>query len=170
MKCLSKNGVCSESLCPYENKGVPSDECKEEAKKTKSIVYEKIPLSSTFEDIISILDNESPVIFNYDFYEHFLNCKNNIITTYDTECSNILGVQTGVICGYEKDYFIVNNNWGTDWGESGYVWIHKDIVLAGNDFWVLNKITKEHVNNYIKREIRREKMIIDTNDESYYSD
>ena len=168
LKSLSKFGVCNESLCPSTSVGEPSAEATAEAEKTKSIVYEKIN-TEDHKNIINILDNGSPVMFNYTFYKSFLNCKNNIISLPIEDDIN-LGVQTGVICGYEKDYFIVNNNWGNNWGDAGYVWIHKNFVLSGNDFWVLNKITKEHVSEYIKRDNLREKMIKDPNEDPYYSD
>ena len=163
LKSLSKNGVCKESSCPSFST-VPSKECFDEAEKAKNIVYER--LNKDERTIVNVLDSGSPVIFNYTFYRSFLNCTNNIIKMPIEDDIN-MGVQTAVICGYEKEYFIVNNNWGTDWGESGYVWIHKKIVMSGSDFWIVNKITKDHVNDYIKIKSKNENII---SDEPYFSE
>lgn len=169
-KSLTENGVCSESLCPYNSENIPSEDCFEEAKKMKTVVYEKLEKNEQLKTlIINILDNNSPVIFSYNFYYTFLNPKNNIING-PIEDDKLLGIHSAVICGYEKDYFIVNNNIGSDWGESGYVWIHKDFVLSGDDFWIMNKITKKDVNKYIKRQFGKKKIIKDSSEDTYYSD
>ena len=47
--------------------------------------------------------------------------------------------------GYDddKEYFIVRNSWGTEWGDNGYCYIPYTYLLnknLANDFWKLELI------------------------------
>lgn len=37
-----------------------------------------------------------------------------------------------LLVGYTQDYWLVQNTWGTSWGENGYARIHRDVDGQGS--------------------------------------
>lgn len=80
LKSLSKFGVCSEDLWPYDVEKFddkPTDECYEDAKKRKVLKYQK--LISTYY-ITEVLNNNKPVVFGMEIYDSFMDLNESIST------------------------------------------------------------------------------------------
>merc|ERR1712037_427018 len=45
---------------------------------------------------------------------------------YDTECGDGAGHAVAAV-GYNSDYWILRNSWGSSWGVSGYVYFKKGV-------------------------------------------
>ena len=45
---------------------------------------------------------------------------------YKSDCSSTYLSHAMTIVGFTKDYWIVKNSWGTQWGDDGYIYMAKD--------------------------------------------
>ncbi len=48
-----------------------------------------------------------------------------------------VGAHAMTIIGYSIDYFVIENSWGKEWGDSGLGYIHKDHVNSFFEAWVI---------------------------------
>jgi len=139
LKSLSKFGVCSEDLWPYDVEKFddkPTDECYEDAKKRKVLKYQK--LISTYY-ITEVLNNNKPVVFGMEIYDSFMDLNESISTVYlPSRKEKSLGGHAMCMVGYDlgKRLFLAKNSFGTSWGDNGYCWIPFDYIRQeGYDIW-----------------------------------
>jgi len=139
LKSLSKFGVCSESLWPYDLEKFddrPTDECYEDAKKRKILKYQK--LISTYY-ITEVLNDNKPVVFGMEIYDSFMNLNERISTVnIPSRKEKSLGGHAMCMVGYDlkKRLFLAKNSFGTSWGDNGYCWIPFDYIKQeGYDIW-----------------------------------
>lgn len=66
------------------------------------------------------ISSQGPIIALMDIDKNFHNPVDGKLEVYDKE--NIDGGHAIAIVGYDKDYFIVRNSWGTQYGDCGYVY------------------------------------------------
>jgi C1A family cysteine protease len=142
LKSLSKYGVCSELLWPYDQEkfnDTPSDECYEDAKKRKIIKYEK--LISTYY-ITQVLNNNKPVVFGMEIYESFMELNDRISTvSFPSRKEKSLGGHGMCMVGYnlKERLFLAKNSFGPTWGNNGYCWIPFDYInQEGYDIWTFD--------------------------------
>ena len=126
MKALSADGVCLESLWPYDVKLLyekPSDAAYADAKRHRIKNYYRL---TSVEDMLDALNSNTPVVVGTSTYNGFsgLSASSPII---HKPCASdkLTGSHAMCLVGYdlEKKLFLVRNSFGTDWGASGYCWI-----------------------------------------------
>jgi C1A family cysteine protease len=142
MKSLSKYGVCTEELWPYDiNRFAqrPTDECYEDAEKRIILKYQKL-ISIYY--ITEVLNNNKPVVFGMTIYDSFMNLNERISTvSFPSRKENNLGGHAMCMVGYdlEKRLFLAKNSFGPDWGDNGYCWIPFDYIRQeGYDIWTFD--------------------------------
>lgn len=142
LKSLSKFGVCSEELWPYnEDKfdNQPTEECYEDAKRRKILKYQKI-ISIYY--ITEVLNNNKPVVFGMEIYDSFMNLNERIsIVNFPSRKEKSLGGHAMCMVGYdlEKRLFLAKNSFGPSWGDNGYCWIPFDYIKQeGYDIWTFD--------------------------------
>jgi C1A family cysteine protease len=142
LKSLTKFGVCSEELWPYDLEKFddrPSDECYEDAKKRKILKYEK--LISTYY-IAEVLNHNKPVVFGMEIYESFMDLNERISTVYLPSRKEMsLGGHAMCMVGYDlkNRLFLAKNSFGTSWGDNGYCWIPFEYIRQeGYDIWTFD--------------------------------
>jgi aminopeptidase C len=76
---------------------------------------------------------EGPILTRLDVDETWMKAKdtNGHLKTYLPE--TVLGGHAVSIVGYTKDYFIVRNSWGKDWGDEGFAYASLDYCAAAFD-------------------------------------
>lgn len=142
LKSLSKLGVCSEELWPYDIDKFddhPTDDCYEDAKKRKILKYQK--LESNYY-ITEVLNNNKPVVFGMEIYDSFMNLNERISTVnLPSRKEKTRGGHAMCMVGYDLDQrlFLAKNSFGSDWGDNGYCWIPFDYIKQeGYDIWTFD--------------------------------
>lgn len=151
MKALRTDGVCTESLWPYDLKLLykkPSDEAYADGHRRTIKNYYRL---TSVEDMLDALNSNTPVVIGTSTYNGFndLTASNPII---HKPCSTdmVSGSHAMCLVGYdlEKKLFLVRNSFGTDWGASGYCWI--TFEFAAREFfdtWIFDvEVMADEVN------------------------
>lgn len=137
---VCKNGVCLETECPYllndPNTTLtvkPSDTAYTSASARQTVRYASV--SSTVQDIKTVLASGYPVICGIICYENLYQAKKGVIPIGK---GNIIGGHAILLVGYNDSTrrFKFKNSWGVDWGDKGYGYLpytYRDMF----DMWVI---------------------------------
>lgn len=91
-----------------------------------------------------------PVVFGFLVYSSFMSnavATTGIVPIPNMKREQLLGGHAMMIVGYNrtKQLFIVQNSWGTDWGDRGFCYMPYAFVLNARlsfDFWVIYSVEK----------------------------
>ena len=109
---ISKNGICEESAYPYTGTG---DSCKSCAAAT--VLTSWVDVQPTDNAMMAALARQPVSIAIEADQPEFQLYKSGV---YTGKCGTNL--DHGVLAvGYDTDYYLVKNSWGTTWGEGGYI-------------------------------------------------
>jgi C1A family cysteine protease len=150
IKVLADQGVCQESLWPYDiNKftSKPSDECYQAAQAHKAIVYQRL---TTLNDMRACLAAGFPLVFGITVYESFESdqvAKSGIVPM-PSKSERSLGGHALLAVGYNDQFstILVRNSWGPNWGINGYFTLPYQYISNNNladDFWTIRKTVSE---------------------------
>lgn len=117
------SGVCLEECCPYD---AIDHSCGEGRCETWWIAGKKLLSWKRITDINemkSLLSKES-LVGTMMVHQSFINYKSGVYHSLGIT-DPILGGHCIAVVDYDDELgaWLVANSWGTDWGESGYVWI-----------------------------------------------
>lgn len=123
-KALSRYGVCLETLWPYSQTDMlknPPAPLWQEALTNKISSYKAL---TTLSQLKACLASGVPFIFGINVYQSFEDATDGIIpmpVLYDS----LEGGHELCVVGYDdtKNWFIVRNSWGKNWGSNGYCYI-----------------------------------------------
>lgn len=149
VKSVNTNGVCKESLCPYNIKNFtkkPSQQAYKEAILHKSLQYAKLDNTNVL-NLKKCLAGGLPFVFGFTVYEYFESPEMASTGVLNMPAANEqnLGGHAVMCVGYDdaKKAFLVRNSWGASWGLKGYFWMPYEYMTNVNlasDFWVINTI------------------------------
>jgi C1A family cysteine protease len=93
----------------------------------------------------SCLAQGFPFVFGFSVYESFKSIDKNGIMPMPTFSEQRLGGHAVMAVGYndEKQYFIVRNSWGINWGDNGYFYMPYTYITDRNrsiDFWTIRLV------------------------------
>lgn len=152
---LMEDGICAESLWPYEVGSYakqPSDEAYREAQSRH--IKSAVMVKKEIEDIKSALEDGLPIIFCADIFPSFVQGVNGFISLPSQEEESELQNSTEnhahamVLCGYndEQQVFKVRNSWGTSFGDKGYCYISYEYIRK-YAYWDMVAITEIEVSS-----------------------
>lgn len=106
----------------YKNNSI----MKEEAKKHRINSYVMTRMTDEIKQ--SLFYDYSPVVIGILVYESFYNTKSNgIVAVPDTLNENYYGGHALLITGWvtigDKEYWVVQNSWGENWGDNGFCYL-----------------------------------------------
>jgi C1A family cysteine protease len=148
IKTVSKQGVCSEKIWPYnisEFTKKPSAQCYKEALKNEVLSYHRI--AQTSEQMKACLTEGYPFVFGFSVYESFESeeVATRGIMPIPAKNEKLLGGHAVIAVGYDnsKQSFIIRNSWGTKWGIKGYFYMPYSYITDSNksdDFWTIRLV------------------------------
>lgn len=152
IKSINKQGVCDETLWPYDISKFavkPSEECYNQAKGHHSLKYQRVN-NFNAKDIEVCLNKGYPVVFGFIVYSSFESestAKTGVVVM-PKEGEKEVGGHCVVIVGYDrtKQQFIVRNSWGENWGDHGYCYFPYEYITDTkmcSDFWIVEKISQD---------------------------
>lgn len=144
MKVLQKHGVCRDELWPYEPSKLfikPNKQCDEDAKNYTIKGYQRV---STVNEVKNCIKIHHPVLIGMRLYESFdtkMTAKNGMIPFPNVRTEQSLGSHCMLIVGYDDNKnggsFIVQNSWGSKWGDNGYCYVKYSMFNYIHDCWTL---------------------------------
>jgi len=131
-----KYGFCPEKLWRYKPKDynkIPTSLAKSFSTLFKHFYNTNYFRVITISDIKKSLSMGIPVVFGLRIDNNFMKCKGNWIPGGRNK-----GGHAQIITGYDKNYFYIENSWGTRWGLKGrYKAKISDIMKYGFDFFII---------------------------------
>lgn len=131
LRSIKRYGVCQESLWPYDISKFaeqPPADCYADAIPRTIINYQ---LLITEDDVIEILAAKMPVVVSIELYPGFDTVtSNNDVISMPAPGESITAYHAVVLIGYDytKKQYLLQNSYGTNWGNQGYAWIPFDYI------------------------------------------
>jgi C1A family cysteine protease len=152
IKTVNKQGVCNESIWPYEIfkfMEKPNQACYKDALLYQVVSYQRI--SRSLDQMKGCLADGYPFVFGFTVYESFESpiVANTGILNMPKKNEKPVGGHAVLAVGYDdkEKRFIVRNSWGTGWGLHGYFTMPYDYLLSNNtqgkladDFWTIRLV------------------------------
>lgn len=155
LKSTVRDGVCMERLWPYEQAKYterPPEEAWTDAQKHQALEY--LWIDDYDKNVwLNCLNDGYPFMFGMYLYNSFfdplVNLMGGFIPEPDRENEKRVGGHCMMAVGYIKDYngkeyVIVQNSWGPDWGDRGYCYLPVSYMMSNDtfDFWTI-KLTEK---------------------------
>lgn len=151
LKCVANQGVCEETMWPYDVSKFtirPTDDCYTEALYHQVVSYRAV--QQTPDQMKGCLAEGYPFVFGFAVYESFESEKvtRTGVVPMPGRREQMLGGHAVLAVGYddEKQWGIIRNSWGPNWGDHGYFYLpyayftHPDLVA---DFWTIRTVELE---------------------------
>lgn len=148
IKSVGKLGDCPEDEWPYEIskfKTKPPKNCYTDALRYKAVLYQR--MTQTLSQLRGCLASGYPFVFGFTVYESF-----ESVRVAKTGHANLpksgeqaIGGHAVMAVGYDdvKNWFIIRNSWGTQWGIKGYFTLPYAYLTDENlssDFWTIRVV------------------------------
>lgn len=141
MKSMAKNGICIESLMPYDIDKftvAPSKEAITNALNYRIKAYHSV---KNLTQIKQALNDGMPVVLGMKVYESFEydEVAKTGVMPMPKKFEKYLGGHSVLCVGFsdDKKCLIIRNSWGETWGDEGYFYLSYDYVKAYTfDYWV----------------------------------
>lgn len=142
IKAVRRDGICTESLWPYDINHFatrPSAEAYEDAQSRNIKNYYRL---TGIDQVLDALNNDRPAVLAIDVFDTFdyLNYINSILYMPGQSEINPGGHAVCAV-GYDlaRKMVLARNSFGTDWGDAGYFWIPFEYLEAHTlDQWVFD--------------------------------
>ena len=149
---LQSSGVPDEACLPNTSASSSfdaqcSDMCSDSSSRIYKILSYTTPTSGGGDvETVKAALRKGPLVTTLSVYDDFLLYEKGV---YQHKTGNILGGHAVSLVGFDdtKRAWLVQNSWGPDWGEGGYIWISWDDDSGiGGETWGLEL---EHPANFI---------------------
>lgn len=147
-KALNKWGLAKESFFPYHTQDFakkPTDAAYSDGLNNLVISYAAVQQSESV--IKQTLLSGAAISFGFTVYSSFMGNWHSStgVMPIPKKSEQILGGHAVTIIGWSdaKKAFLIQNSWGTSWGQSGKFWMPYSFLLDGNmcdDFWCIESI------------------------------
>ncbi len=149
-KALNKWGLANESLWPYQDTlsaltKEPTPNVYEDGLKNVAVKYASVDQNEP--KIKQTLLSGAAVSFGFNVYQSFYGSWESTtgIMPLPKRGDRLLGGHAVTIIGFSdsKKCFLIQNSWGTSWGEEGLFWMPYSFALNSNeadDFWCIEEV------------------------------
>ena len=153
LKSTIDYGVSMEFMWPYKNAAgqywiEPPQNVWKSAERHQTLEYQRIN-DANRNEFLTCLNEGYPFIFGLRIYSSFFETpETGIVPIPDKDTEKSVGGHAMLAVGYkiidDKEYIIIQNSWGTIWGEEGYGYIPMEYFdsNASYDFWTIRNMEK----------------------------
>jgi len=144
IKTLVKTGDCLENLWPYDVAQFaikPPLKAYQQAQNMEITKYYRLKAANEMKHTLSL---GFPFVFGFAVYESFesLIVTKTGVVPLPKPNERVVGGHAVMVVGYDdsKNYFIVRNSWGVNWGDKGYFYMPYDYLTntkLSSDFWTI---------------------------------
>lgn len=135
---LQNYGVCPESMLPYAasptEAPTPADDVAAlPFRLAQPVQVDRDPIS-----IKSVLAEKQTITIGFTVYDSFENPDSRGVVNWPIGSGEkILGGHGVLVCGYDdvNQWWIIRNQWGTDWGASGYCFMPYGYEALWTEAW-----------------------------------
>jgi len=148
IKSVAKQGDCPETEWPYviaKFKARPPKNCYADALKYKAVLYQRV--TQTLSQFKGCLASGWPFVFGFTVYESFESAPvaKTGHATLPHSGDAVIGGHAVVGVGYDdaRQWFIVRNSWGGQWGMNGHFTLPYAYLTDENlasDFWTIRVV------------------------------
>ncbi len=132
---LAQRGTCRHDLWPNDKPAPHGSEADLERDAAEFRLRGKA-MDIQVEDVKKVLSAGSPVWFYMNTGEKFSDVGRDGIYDAAESPSGDHGCHAMLMVGYVGNYYIVKNSWGDDWGDKGYCYIPKKVLLDADPGFV----------------------------------
>jgi hypothetical protein len=124
-----KVGAATEETCPSDPKLVnahPGAAAYMEAHNTRDCVFERITSTGEprLQDIRAALCSGQPVVIGTDIAQSLMDASpRRRVVQRPGSRETIIGGHAMAVVGWDAEGFIIQNSWGPEYGENGFVWL-----------------------------------------------
>ena len=150
LKSAARDGVSMERVWPYvieKYNEHPPEEAWKIAEKHQALEYLRIN-DYDKNEWLNCLNDGYPFVFGINLYESFfdpiMQLMGGFMIDPDRWNEKVVGAHCMMAVGYIKNYngkkyVIVQNSWGTNWGDKGYCYIPLTYMMSNDtfDFWTI---------------------------------
>ena len=151
MKCVNQQGVCPETLWPYDPGAFtqkPPDACYKNALSHQVVSYHRVPRH--VDQMKGCLSEGYPFVLGFTVYEAFESpevAKTGVLNL-PSSSERQIGGHAVMAVGYDdaQNRFLVRNSWGAAWGRGGYFTMPYEYLMNENlsdDFWTIRLVEME---------------------------
>jgi C1A family cysteine protease len=135
-------GVCPESDWSYNQSpsATPSQNAQTAASSSQSIATSSIYSISNTTPILQALSENHPVVFGLAIDQtSFETAPGGVIPMPQ----NLTGLHAVMAVGYNSDYIIFRNSWGSNWGDKGYGYLPLSYINTPTSYQGLTHLTSD---------------------------
>ncbi|MGH9663999.1 MAG: C1 family peptidase, partial [Bryobacteraceae bacterium] len=132
---LVERGACRRDLWP-DDQPYPGARDGELASDAERYRLEGVPLPIALDDVRKVLSAGCPVQVSMNTGPAFADTGRDGIFNAAEAPSGQHGRHAMLIVGYIGNFYIVKNSWGADWGDKGYCYIPKAVLVASDPEFV----------------------------------
>jgi C1A family cysteine protease len=149
INALEKYGVCSEKLWPYNiNNFAVKPPTNAYTEGAKHEVLTAARVQQTMTSMKGCLNSGFPFVVGIEIYESFESpIANNTgyVPMPNPKSEQLLGGHAVICVGYNdaRSVWIMQNSWGTGWGDKGYFYLPYNYLLSSTlagDMWQVTKV------------------------------
>lgn len=127
-KTITKLGTCRQELWP-DDKAEPKKPDAELEQDARSHALEAKTLPIAIDDVKKVLSSGYPVHVAMNTGDSFSDVGRDGVFNAAEKPHGQHGRHAMLLTGYMGNYYIIKNSWGTDWGDKGYCYVPKKVLV-----------------------------------------
>lgn len=138
---LVQQGTCRQELWPDEDEN-PRTREEQLAADAQRYRLDAVPLPIAVDDVKKVLSAGCPVHVSMNTGAAFSDVGRDGVFNAAEAPWGRHGRHAMLVVGYTGNFFILKNSWGTDWGDKGYCYVPKNVLMASDPEFVAVLIKK----------------------------
>jgi hypothetical protein len=128
---MVEHGTCRQELWPDDQERPKAAEPQLEAD-AERYRLEGVPLPIAVDDVKKVLSAGCPVHVSMNTGTAFSDVGRDGVFNASEAPSGRHGRHAMLIVGYTGNFFMLKNSWGEDWGDKGYCYVPKNVLLESD--------------------------------------